>query len=802
MPIPLTVINSSADYFSKKSNKFLSPTTIKLLRPIMKTFFFKTLVFFLCFLLKANIYGQVQQTGRMSVTGIIEKDSIKLVPGNPSLTTPILYSGDGIVLFKSDNHPSSEDAQATTACKPTSGSSVSRCGTFTVPADQPYSLVGTGGWVYYNHPSNNSLCSPISWTWSIRNSEGQLLPGNYFYYIAPGKTYTYCLSATMASGECTTSSLCLTPFASEVVYDLEHYLKENNSSVRKLYTLSHKNTAIPNKNYFAVCADGSLGSEFRITGSPAQNNLNWKLRIKEDPAGANKEKYGSFTFVSGSTTGIKFNYTHPTIPPSASNKPYDEYNIELINVTNTNEVVKAFILRVYRVPVLMIHGKNDSGESYVNMANRLQNEGLYLNEMLLRANYDKTSNESFATNSQVVRQEIDKLLGKMVQQKYAVKKVDIVAHSMGGLLSRIYLQSSQYKLDINKLITHNTPHSGSQAANRMDDPNLASSFLAQIFGNHGGASQDLRVGPGTTLETVNKPPPMGTLNLNKVPTHAIATVHPYDPLNSSSADPGVKYKAIFGPLGLNTTPRLLFNNEFSDLVVALSSQWGGINDLNATSVMTSSQVHSDAQSNGELQNKVIALLRADPKNNVFTQNGFNPPTLSYTPIPPGFKENSLLPNGTITVLSPTVGKSVNLGGQLNFTIQGTNLTEIIVYIIISDGNWKELKSQGNNMSTSTLITNEYKVGTYEYIAIGVCTNGEPVTKEGTFIVTNCIDNFNPLVGEITNPYYQAKNKIVASGQLVFGQPVVMTAGQSIEFKPGFMADTYTALEAKIKACDN
>lgn len=43
-------------------------------------------------------------------------------------------------------------------------------------------------------------------------------------------------------------------------------------------------------------------------------------------------------------------------------------------------------------------------------------------------------------------------------------KVDLVAHSMGGLVAREYAQSSQYRRDIDQLIFLGTPHKGSQKA--------------------------------------------------------------------------------------------------------------------------------------------------------------------------------------------------------------------------------------------------------------------------------------------------------------------------------------------------
>ncbi|KKP56343.1 MAG: hypothetical protein UR80_C0016G0007 [Parcubacteria group bacterium GW2011_GWB1_35_5] len=43
-------------------------------------------------------------------------------------------------------------------------------------------------------------------------------------------------------------------------------------------------------------------------------------------------------------------------------------------------------------------------------------------------------------------------------------KVDIVAHSMGGLVARQYIQSGQYQNDVDQLIFLGTPHKGSQKA--------------------------------------------------------------------------------------------------------------------------------------------------------------------------------------------------------------------------------------------------------------------------------------------------------------------------------------------------
>ncbi len=48
-----------------------------------------------------------------------------------------------------------------------------------------------------------------------------------------------------------------------------------------------------------------------------------------------------------------------------------------------------------------------------------------------------------------------------IKQRTNSSKVDIVAHSMGGVVSRYYAQSDEYNNDIDQLIFLGTPHQGS-----------------------------------------------------------------------------------------------------------------------------------------------------------------------------------------------------------------------------------------------------------------------------------------------------------------------------------------------------
>ncbi|WP_428661002.1 esterase/lipase family protein [Runella sp.] len=539
---------------------------------------------------------------------------------------------------------------------------------------------------------------------------------------------------------------------------------------------------------FKVCADGSNVSVFTLSAPDFQSPSYWKLRIKEDPNVIDKDRYGHFDSPSIASNGIQFIYNHPIIPPAAG--LYEVYHIEAVN-QQYGSVVDVYDLHLYRPPLLMVHGKADKGSSYIVMYNQLQYGNLYTRNIMLKADYRKTHNDHFEVNKEVVKNHINRLLGNAVHKKFAAGKVDIVAHSMGGLLSRIYLQSDGYQGDINKLITHNTPHSGAHSANRLADPAFAETAMGSIArsaGDWGGAAYDLQVGHGKTIaNTLNN---QGRLNKNKVPVHAIGTVYPHTP----PPEPSAKYKGV--RFGYNMSLNDLFGNDLSDYVVSYESQLGGLAG-DATSLINL-QAHSQAQENSQLISKVIELLKSSPKTGSFSTNGYAPKMLEY--VAPASNGNP--PNGRVSVQLPLNGKTVNKGGRLQFSLSGTNLDSINVFIKAKEGNWVLLASQGNSLIEAITIDTKYEVGKYTFLALGYCTNGEPVFQEGTFMVADCKESYPVLSGDINNSEYQARNTIVSNGKVGFGETILMTAGKSIEFKPGFEADRFTMIEARIEGCDS
>jgi len=117
-------------------------------------------------------------------------------------------------------------------------------------------------------------------------------------------------------------------------------------------------------------------------------------------------------------------------------------------------------------PVIIVPGIMGSWESggkwqldpilhtYDNLIEAMVRSGFELNQDLFLFPYDWR--EDNVLTAALLKQKIDE-----IKQQTESEKVDIVAHSMGGLISRYYIQSSEYENDVDQLMFLNTPHQGS-----------------------------------------------------------------------------------------------------------------------------------------------------------------------------------------------------------------------------------------------------------------------------------------------------------------------------------------------------
>jgi pimeloyl-ACP methyl ester carboxylesterase len=140
------------------------------------------------------------------------------------------------------------------------------------------------------------------------------------------------------------------------------------------------------------------------------------------------------------------------------------------NLGNGNTTKFTAKLTVIRPPLMLIHGVWADSSSWEDKSWLRDPTQDYL---VFKGDYGPTHDASFATNWPKVQGYIAKaLIMARDQQGYAATQADVVAHSMGGILTRLYAASPKYLRpdnfnlgDIHRFVTLDTPHGGSSFAN-------------------------------------------------------------------------------------------------------------------------------------------------------------------------------------------------------------------------------------------------------------------------------------------------------------------------------------------------
>ncbi len=418
----------------------------------------------------------------------------------------------------------------------------------------------------------------------------------------------------------------------------------------------------------------------------------------------------------------------------------------------------SFTIEIVRPPVLMVHGLNSSpSESFLSLYSRLISSG-YNFYQLGFANYSSSNTVSFSANSWVIPENIRRILTIMSNKGYAARKIDIVGHSMGGLLTRQYQQSLQYKGDINRIITINTPHSGSQAANllaNIDNTNVidvlghinylasyipAWSDKAQYINSYyeeyvrfvqQGAVNDLRV----DSEAIRKLNENNQLTVNIVPSHAIYTIHdlPFNPLTFDKIDLFYAFMSVglnFYDLSISD----LYNGEENDLIVAESSQKGG---LTGSNISYFENWHSSTN-NPSVINQVIQLLNESAYNeDYFSIQGYNPPQLSPPQLSPSRTNAKMRSTEDCEVSIVSINKpQCTNGDEIKTSVVGCN--NIIKMSFLAQGEniglfHMETKEGNNNEFTYTIPESAF--GVRKILVIGYTDDGNVVLTTSQVEVT-------------------------------------------------------------------
>jgi hypothetical protein len=212
---------------------------------------------------------------------------------------------------------------------------------------------------------------------------------------------------------------------------------------------------------------------------------------------------------------------------------------------------------------------------------------------------------------------------------------------MGGLLTRMYLQNTSTQ-GVNKFISMNTPHFGSQIANVV----MNNSHAIWI----GGAAHNWEYGALTDLQ-VNSPAirslTAGLNKLKKVPIHTICTDFEITDYMMGHWVFPILTGVALGHLATNDEIRnkLFFGSH--DGIVSCSSQSGGLKAPYSTLVpdRTNGAFHPNTPNNPLIHQTVKSLITDPGRINQFTENGLvstneKEPVSFYTKTEPEFRAAS------------------------------------------------------------------------------------------------------------------------------------------------------------------
>ncbi len=336
-----------------------------------------------------------------------------------------------------------------------------------------------------------------------------------------------------------------------------------------------------------------------------------------------KERIGSLEMDSFNSKKGIFHYTHPLFKDSASPKTVD-FEVYTKGADSATTLAN-FSMKIIQPGVVMVHGLNSSRKEF-RALNFFLKRKKYKKFQLNSFNY--TDSLGFARNRNVVPKAIDSLLGLMEKNMVLTSKVDLVGHSMGGIMSRLYVQGvGNERKDVNRLITCNTPHSGSPVANFVRDSNnrilidkirhfgsKKINLLSVIPDPNSQAVKDLQVGSLAIDSLLNGE----SATLNTVPCHSIC---------SSSIPPKFVLRSSFAKSYYTIFKNENCEDDTHDGVVSMMSQKGGLMDASTSCIPK--QWHGHSVANRHMKRKILELLQTNPLSNKFTTAGFKPVKLEY-----------------------------------------------------------------------------------------------------------------------------------------------------------------------------
>jgi pimeloyl-ACP methyl ester carboxylesterase len=184
-------------------------------------------------------------------------------------------------------------------------------------------------------------------------------------------------------------------------------------------------------------------------------------------------------------------------------------------------------IEVVRPPVVLVHGLWSYPSTWGEPEQSFLTDPNFVVKV---ADYRGTRASGFLTNKRVTWKAIRDAVSTLRQDNYATTRADVIGHSMGGVLARMYAQSFggvTYRRnenfnqgDIHKLVTIDSPHKGSPLASVL----MGAPQLRQTFGLRGN---DCNAGAVADLVPNSPPNVLANAQPTDVYAHAIVALQRY-----------------------------------------------------------------------------------------------------------------------------------------------------------------------------------------------------------------------------------------------------------------------------------
>ncbi|QAT84875.1 hypothetical protein EJ065_3312 [Corallococcus coralloides] len=517
--------------------------------------------------------------------------------------------------------------------------------------------------------------------------------------------------------------------------------------------------------------------------------------------------------------GVHYAFALYTSPPDFNTGGFETAKTRAVTLSGTYTpasgagYTSTVELSILRPPLVLVHDLWSSCSAWQGT------EGIATSDLFNTtcADYSATNSASLtqADNELAVPNAIYEAMLELRQGQVAVTQVDVVAHGMGGLLTRRYIDSANYRSvatfkegDINRLISLNTPHEGTRMATelvRMRNDLMATSSATWgvvqaalatqkiVLDAPGGAAiDDLQVGSalinnirqtdvpthfivGEGAQPLPRTPTWGLLPDGvKVLYHQTETHHP----RSRSLPLPQRQKLILGP------DSLLFCNDSHDVFVGTAEQQGGTatgsTAISRFTVDTANRntEHFKVQINAAHRDKIRQLLNSPVGGPAFVASIPRPSTIlpvnscgeaGVLPAPERVREAlATAATGTLVITSPQPGTVVSPGGTVTVSVAGAGGFQPETVLILSEGSASILES---GPFTTPFRIPAQALGTLELAAFGIDSQGRMVSSARIPLTVSSsarLSSIQVLNGDATLRGPGAKRKLVVDGRYTDG----------------------------------